>query len=107
MSRSKNVRDKLRRDPDGTLFWQDGGLLPRCSYDSAEVTGVRIDLMLEGGEDIYVITVLPGDEYGTYDAWLRRQGSTDMVHMLTKRARDPEDVVVAAKESLPDYLGLI
>lgn len=56
---------------------------------------------------VYVLMILPGDEYGAYDAWLRRMGSNDMVHMLTKRARYPEDVVVAAKESLPDYIGLV
>ena len=107
MRKSKNVRYKLSHDPDGVLYWQDGGQLPRCVYDSQEVKGVRIDLMLDGDSDVYVIMVLPADEYSTYDAWLRRQGSTDMVHMLRRRARDPEDVVVAAKEHLTDYLGLI
>ena len=30
-----------------------------------------------------------------------------MVHMLARRARDPEDVVVAALSELPDYIGLV
>ena len=34
-------------------------------------------------------------------------GSDDMVHMLTKQARDPEDVVVAALGELPEYIGLV
>lgn len=107
MSSIDNMKDKLRNDPDGTLMWMDDGSLPRCWYDSEEVSGIRISLMLEGGDDVYVILILPGDEEYTYEAWLRRMGSVDMIHMLTKRARDPEDVAVLAKEYLPDYLGLI
>lgn len=63
--------------------------------------------MQDGYDDVYAITVLPGDEYGMYDAWLRRMGSEEVVHMLSKRARAPEDVVVAALGELPDYIGLV
>jgi hypothetical protein len=56
---------------------------------------------------VYILSILPGDEYGQYDAWLRRMGSDDMVHMLTKKARDPEDVVVAAIGELPEIIGLV
>jgi hypothetical protein len=63
--------------------------------------------MLEGHEDVYILSILPGDEYGQYDAWLRRMGSDDMVHMLSKRARDPEDVVITALGELPEYIGLV
>ena len=107
MSKTKNLKHRLRTDPDGMLGWMDGGQLPHVSYESAEVTGIQLSLMLEGGDDVYILTILPGDEYGAYDAWLRRMGSDDMLHMLTKRARDPEDVVVAALGELPDYIGLI
>lgn len=107
MSKNNNIKHRLRTDPDSMFFWTDGGYLPTGMYESAEITGVQISLMLEGYDDVYVITVLPGDEYGSYDAWLRRMGSTDMIHILSKRARDPEDVVVAAKECLPDYIGIV
>ena len=107
MSKTKNLKHRLRTDPDGVLGWMDGGYLPRISYESAEITGIQLSLMLEGHEDVYILTIMPGDEYGRYDAWLRRMGSEDMVHMLTKRARDPEDVVVAALGELPEYIGLV
>lgn len=107
MSKINSIKRRLRNDPDGMLGWMDGGYLPTASYESEEITGIQLSLMLEGYEDVYVLMILPGDEYGAYDAWVRRMGSTDMVHMLNKRARDPEDVVVAAKESLPDYIGIV
>lgn len=107
MSKSSNIKRRLRTDPDGMLGWMDGGYLPNLSYESAEITGIQLSLMLEGYEDVYVLTIIPGDEYGQYDAWLRRMGSDDMAHMLTKRARDPEDVVVAALGELPEFIGLV
>ena len=107
MSKSSNIKRRLRTDPDGMLGWMDGGYLPNLSYESAEISGIQLSMMLDGHDDVCILTILPGDEYGHYDAWLRRMGSDDMVHMLTKRARDPEDVVVAALGELPDYIGLV
>ena len=107
MSKSSNIKRRLRTDPDGMLGWMDGGYLPQVAYESAEVTGIQLSIMLDRHEDVYILTILPGDEYGQYDAWLRRMGSEDMVHMLAKRARDPEDVVVAALGELPDFIGLV
>ena len=107
MSKSSNIKHRLRTDPDGMLGWMDGGYLPQVSYESAEISGIQLSLMLEGHEDVLILSILPGDEYGSYDAWLRRMGSEDMVHMLSKRARDPEDVVVAAIGELPEYIGLV
>lgn len=107
MSKINNLKRRLKADPDGMLGWMDGGQLPHVSYESTEITGIQLSLMLEGHEDVYILSILPGDEYGQYDAWLRRMGSDDMLHMLTKRARDPEDVVVAALENLPDFIGLV
>lgn len=107
MSKIDSTKAKLRSNPDATVMWMDGGCLPHGGYDSEEVSGIQISLMLEGYEDVYIITILPGDGSNTYDAWLRRMGSTDMIHMLSNRARDPEDVAVTAMESLPDYLGVI
>ena len=107
MSKQKNLRNRLRTDPDGMLAWMDGGYLPHVSYVSAEITGIQLSLMLDGHEDVYILTILPGDEYGRYDAWLRRMGSEDMLHMLSRRARDPEDVVVAALGELPEFIGLV
>ncbi len=107
MSKINNLKRRLKADPDGMLAWMDGGHLPTVSYESAEITGIQLSVMLEGFEDVYILTVLPGDDYGSYDAWLRRMGGTDMVHMLAKRARDPEDVVVTALECLPDYIGIL
>lgn len=107
MSKQKNLKHRLRSDPDGMLAWMDGGYLPQVSYESAEISGIQLSLMLEGHEDVLILSILPGDEYGSYDAWLRRMGSEDMVHMLSKRARDPEDVVVAAIGELPEYIGLV
>lgn len=107
MSKTKNLKHRLRTDPDGMLGWMDGGYLPHLFYESTEITGIQLSMMLDGHEDVYVLTILPGDEYGMYDAWLRRMGNQDMVHMLSKLARDPEDVVVAAIGELPEYIGLI
>ena len=107
MSKINNLKRRLKADPDGMLGWMDGGYLPQVSYESAEITGIQLSMMLEGHDDVYILTILPGDEYGQFDAWLRRMGSNDMVHILTKRARDPEDVVVAALGELPDYIGLV
>lgn len=107
MSKIDSMKDKLRSDPDAVGMWMDDGSLPHCWYDSEEVSCLRISLMLEGHDDVYIILILPGDESCSYDAWVRRMGSTDMIHMLSRRARDPEDVAVAAMESLPDYLGVI
>ena len=107
MSKINNLKRRLKADPDGMLGWMDGGYLPQVSYESAEITGIQLSLMLEDHDDVYILTVLPGDEYGQFDAWLRRMGSDDMTHMLTKRARDPEDVVVAALSELPEFIGLV
>ena len=107
MSKINNLKRRLKSDPDGMLGWMDGGYLPNVSYESAEITGIQLSLMLDGHEDVYILSILPGDEYGQFDAWLRRMGSEDMVHMLSKRARDPEDVVVAAIGELPEFLGLV
>ena len=107
MSKINNLKRRLKADPDGMLGWMDGGDLPQESYESAEITGIQLSLMLDGHDDVYILTILPGDEYGRYDAWLRRMDSDDMTHMLTKRARDPEDVVIAALGELPDYIGLV
>ena len=107
MSKQKNLRNRLKTDPDGMLGWMDGGYLPNVSYESAEITGIQLSMMLEGHEDVYILSILPGDEYGHYDAWLRRMESEDMVHMLSKCARDPEDVVITALGELPEYIGLV
>lgn len=107
MSKINNLKRRLKADPGGMLAWMDGGHLPQMSYESAEITGIQLSLMLDGHDDVYILSILPGDEYGQYDAWLRRMGSDDMVHMLTKRARDPEDVVVTALGELPEYIGLV
>ena len=107
MSKQKNLKHRLRSDPDGMLGWMDGGHLPQMSYESTEITGIQLSLMLERHEDVYILTIMPGDEYGHYDAWIRRMGSDDMVHMLSRRARDPEDVVVAALGELPEFIGLV
>lgn len=107
MSKINNLKRRLKTDPDGILAWMDGGYLPKVAYESAEITGIQLSLMLDGHDDVYILSILPGDEYGQYDAWLRRMGSEDMVHMLSKRARDPEDVVVAALGELPEYIGLV
>ena len=107
MSKINNLKRRLKADPDGMLAWMDGGNLPRMSYESAEITGIQLSMMLDGHDDVFILTILPGDEYGQYDAWLRRMGSDDMVHMLSKRVRDPEDVVVTALGELPDFIGLV
>ena len=107
MIKINQTKHRLRSDPDGMLAWMDGGYLPRMSYESAEITGIQLSMMLDGHNDVYILSILPGDEYGQYDAWLRRMGSDDMVHMLSRRARDPEDVVATALGELPEYIGLV
>lgn len=107
MSKNQQVRYKLAYDPDSYIAWMDGGHLPPGGYDTEAITGIQLNLMLDGYEDIYVILVLPGDDDNTYDVWVRRMGSTEMLHMLSRQARYPEDVVVTALETLPDYIGLV
>lgn len=107
MSKINNLKRRLKADPGGMLAWMDDGYLPLVSYESAEITGIQLSMMLDGHEDVYIFSVLPGDEYGQFDAWIRRMGSDDMVHMLSRRARDPEDVVVAAIGELPEFIGLV
>ena len=107
MSKINQVKHRLRTDPNGILAWMDGGCLPQVAYESAEITGIQLSLMLDGHDDVYILSILPSDKYGQFDAWLRRMGSDDMVHMLSRRARDPEDVVVAALSELPEYIGLV
>lgn len=107
MSKQKNLRNRLKTDPDGMLGWMDAGQLPHVSYESTEITGIQLSMMLDGHDDVFILTILPGDEYGYYDAWLRRMGSDDMIHILNKGARDPEDVVVTALGELPDFIGLV
>ena len=107
MSKINQTKHRLCTDPNGMLAWMDGGYLPQMSYESAEITGIQLSMMLDGHDDVFILTILPGDEYGQYDAWLRRMGSDDMVHMLSKRVRDPEDVVVTALGELPDFIGLV
>ena len=107
MSKISDIKYRLCTDPDTMFCWMDGGYLPVVSYESAEITGIQLSLMLDGHNEIYILAILPGDEYGTYDAWLRRVGGTDMIHVLTKLARDPEDAVLYALENLPDYLDIV
>lgn len=107
MSKIDSIKRRLRNNPNGSIAWMDGGYLPNGGYETAEVGGLQVNLMLMGYDDVYIITVLPGDDYGVFDAWVRRLGSNDMVHMLSKTVRDPEDVVVAALETLPDYIGVV
>ena len=107
MSKQENLKHRLHTDPDGMLAWMDGGHLPHVSYENAEITGIQLSLMLEGHEDVFILTILPGDEYGHYDAWLRRMGHQDILHMLSRCARDPEDVVITALGELPEYIGLV
>lgn len=107
MSKINNLKRRLKTDPDGMLGWMDGGHLPQMSYESAEIIGIQLSLMLDGHDDLYILSILPGDGYGQFDAWLRRMGSDDMVHMLSRRARDLEDVVVTALGELPDFIGLV
>ena len=107
MSKINQTKHRLRTDPDGMLGWMDGGHLPHVSYESTEITGIQLSMMLDGHDDVFILTILPGDEYGYYDAWLRRMGSDDMIHTLNKGARDPEDVVVTALSELLDFIGLV
>lgn len=107
MSKINQTKHRIRTDPDGMLGWMDGGQLLHVSYESTEITGIQLSMMLDGHDDVFILTILPGDEYGQYDAWLRRMGSEDMLHMLSRRARDPEDVVVTALGELPDFIGLV
>lgn len=104
MSKVNRSKKKLITDLDSMIAWMDGGELPTGGYDTSEISGLRINLMLTGYNDIYVITVLPGDEKGTYDAWVRMMGNHDMVHVTTCRARDLEDAVILAMQHLPDAL---
>lgn len=107
MSKISSIKHRLHTDPDGMFFWADGGYLPTGVHETTEVTGLQRSVMLEGHDDVYIIVILPGDEDNTYDAWLRRAGCTDMVHIVNRRAHDPEDLMLAAMENMPEYIGLV
>ena len=107
MTNMATKKRKLRTDPESYVGWGANTDLPTGIYDTAEITSTRIHLMLEGGDDVYVITILPGDDYGYHDAYVRRMGNTDTVHIPTLRARDAKDAVSAALELLPDYIGIV
>lgn len=107
MSQINQIKRKLRTNPDAYALWRSNASLPTGFHDTAEITSTRVHLMLDGGDDIFVITILPGDDYGYFDAYVRRMGSTDTVHIPTLRARDSRDAVTAALEVLPDYIGLV
>ena len=91
---------------NGSIGWMGAGL-PDGSYETCEISGIRLSLVLKWDHEVYLIVILPGDENGTYDAWLRRMGSTEMVYMLTKKARDPEDAVTAALGEFPNFVGYV
>ena len=107
MSKIDNIKQRLRTDPDGMFCWMDGGYQPTGVHETSEVTGLQCSIMLEGYDDVYIITILPGDEDGTYDAWLRRAGCNDIIHVVNHRARYPEDVLNSAMENMLDYIGLV
>lgn len=104
MSKVNRRKNKLITDPDTMIAWMDGGNLPTGGYDTSEISGLRINLMLTGYDDIYVITVLPSDENGTYDAWVRMLGNHDMIHVTSCRARDIDDAIILTMQNLPDAL---
>lgn len=106
MTNMERTRNRLKRNPDASIGWMSAGL-PDGSYETCEISGIRLSLVLKWDHEVYLIVILPGDEDGTYDAWLRRMGSTEMVHMLTKKARDPEDAVTAALGEFPNFIGCI
>ena len=45
MRKQKNSKHRLRSDPDGMLGWMDGGHLPHVSYESAEITGIKLSIL--------------------------------------------------------------
>ena len=106
MSKIDNIKSRLRTDPDGMFFWNDGGYLPKGMYEKTEITSLQCSIMLEGYDDVLFITILPGDEDGTYDAWLRWAECTDVVRIANRRACDPEDMLLAVMENMPDYIRI-
>ncbi len=104
MDKIQRIKNKLYTDPDSMIAWMDGGTLPTAGYDTVEVSGLQICLMLNGYDDIYIVTIIPGDEDGTYDAWVHMMGNHDMIHVTTCMARDPEDAVILTVQNLPDAL---
>lgn len=99
-----NIKTKLRRDPDAYIGWIGGNALPTGGYDTEEFSGLRIKLLLTNSEDVLIITILPGDEKSAYDAYIRKLGSTEMLHLGTFQAKDFGDVLVAVFRHLPDYM---
>lgn len=104
MSKINRIKNKLCSDPDSMLAWMDGGNLPTAGYDTVELSGIQISLMLDGYDDIYIVKILPGDEDGTYDVWARMMGSHDAIFVTSCDARDPEEAVLPAMQNLPDAL---
>ena len=101
----EKLKQKLFEDPDGFVSWPETDL-PWAGYDTGEISGLQITLMLYGCDDVYIILILPGDD-GMYDVWLRYMGGHDMVHILSRRAKDPEELVRELWEHFPDYIGVM
>lgn len=106
MKKQEKLRRRLYGSDGAVVEWPECGNMPTGRYTAEDVPGIQLSVDTEWGDD-YIIVVLPGDAGGTYDAWLRRRGGSELVHLLTRRSRDPEGIVKAAVKLLPEYAGSI
>lgn len=104
MSTFEEIKQKLQSDPDSCGVWVGDGWSMAASYDQAEIRGYQLTMMVDDIEDVFVVVILPGDESGHYDAWVRRMGHTEMVHLYNGQAADLELLKAQLLEKLPDYL---
>ena len=106
MKKQEKLRRRLNGADGAVVEWPECGDMPQGRYAAEDVPGIRLSVSTEWGDD-FIIVILPGDAGGTYDAWLHRRGGTELVHLLTRRSRDPEGIVKAAVKLLPEYAGSI
>lgn len=103
------IKSKLMDDPDGTAVWACAEEARGIRYDCDEVAALRMTTMEYSGEDddsVYLILILPGDEPGSYDAWMRRMGENEMSHLYHGRAADLHEMQHKLLLHLPECLGV-
>ena len=91
MSKINQTKHRLRSDPDGMLAWMDGGYLPQVSYESAEITGIQLSLMLEGHEDVLVVIANRNPHPITYTL---PEGLDDLIPIINTMGVEGRDIKV-------------
>lgn len=100
----ENKFEKLLHDLDAYAIWAGEQAPPPGGYDVETISGLRVNLMVYDEDSLYVVDILPGDDVGVYDAYVRRMEDGDMIHMFGLHAQRPEDIISIVMQNLPNYI---